>query len=159
MNQKAYQEMTKMLNGFPQQATADLRGLLLTYDEDLVGVSEQAICEAAVRFRRGLVEGQSKTFAPSIAEFCVEARKIADILPFRDRRSIPPPRNEPFRHDDKKTRIRMGFKMTLLSTAIGLRKVDEVDEANKRGLDDLIALAQQWGVPVPDELWQKEKAA
>ncbi|MCO5072088.1 MAG: hypothetical protein M9944_12860 [Rhizobiaceae bacterium] len=131
----------------------------MTYEEDLVGVSEQAICEAAVRFRRGLVDGQSRTFAPSIAEFCIEARKIADILPFRDRPSIPPPRKDAFRHDDRKTRIRMGFKMTLLSTAIGLRKVDEVDKANKRGLDDLIALAQQWGVPVPDELWQNSGVA
>lgn len=158
MNQQAYQEVGKMLNAFPQQATANIKGLLLTYDEDTIGIEDQAIVEAAIRFRRGLVEGQNKTFAPSIAEFITEARRIADLLPYRGRASLPPPPREPFRHDDAKTRIRMGFKMSVLSAGLALGKADDVARANAKGLDELMALGQLWGVPIPEELWRGKAA-
>ena len=83
-----------MFNGFPQSA-ADLRGLLLTYDEDTAGIPDQAIIEAAERFRRGLVTGQNKEFVPSIAVFCSEARRIAELLPYRNRPALPAPKVEP----------------------------------------------------------------
>lgn len=155
MNQQAYQALTKMVNAFPQSA-ADLRGLLLTYEEDTTGIHDQAIIDAAGRFRRGEVAGHNNTFAPSIAEFCVEARRT----PVAAYRSLPSPYREPFKHDDKPTRIRMGFKMSVLSAGLGIAGgPDRVAEANRRGLEDLIALGQEWGVPVPDELFEQVKSA
>lgn len=155
MNQESYQALTKMLNAFPQSA-ADLRGLLLTYDEDTTGVPDQAIIEAAGRFRRGEVAGQNKTFAPSIAEFCTEARRIAELLPYRGMTRLTPPTASHIfvPRDDPKTRARMGFKMAVLSASFGVKDgASKVAEANKRGLEDIIALGQTWGVAVPDELW------
>lgn len=128
---------------------------MLTYEEDTTGIPDQAIIDAAGRFRRGVVEGHNKTFAPSIAEFCAEARRtpVAAFRPIQFHR-------EPFKHDDKATRIRMGFKMSVLSAGLGIAGgPDRVAEANRRGLEDLIALGQTWGVPVPDELFEQVKSA
>ncbi|MGN6772643.1 MAG: hypothetical protein ACTHJQ_22755 [Rhizobiaceae bacterium] len=123
-------------------------------------MSSQAVTEAAQRFISGDVKDQSRTFAPSIAEFVQEARRIAELIPFRDRLGLPAPRRyEPHRFDDEKTRIRMGFKMKVLSAAIAMSAVDRVAEANRRGLDDMIALGQEWGVPVPEELFEQARAA
>src|SRR5690349_14870866 len=126
MNQNSYQALTMMLNAFPQSA-ADLRGLLLTYDQALFGVSDQAICETAQRFTCGEVKDQSRTFAPSVAEFVQEAKRWASLIPFRNRPALPAPvRSEPHRFDDRATRIRMGFKLQVLSAAIALKAVDRV---------------------------------
>ena len=35
---------------------------------------------------------------------------------------------------------------------------DRVAEANKRGLDDMMALAQEWGVPIPESLFRRKSA-
>lgn len=150
-----------MLNAFPQQASADIRGLLLTYDEDTTGIQDQAIIEAAQRFRRGLVASQSKTFAPSVAEFVQEARRVVELLPYRGRAQLSPPqRDDGYRREDRATRVRMGFKMSVLSASFAIKNgADMVAEANARGLEDLIALGQQWGVPIPEELWSQLKRA
>lgn len=160
MDQKAFLAITAMLNSFPQQAATDSETLLKTYSAVLRDVSSQAVTEAAQRFISGDVKDQSRTFAPSIAEFVQEARRIAELIPFRDRLGLPAPRRyEPHRFDDEKTRIRMGFKMKVLSAAIAMSAVDRVAEANRRGLDDMIALGQEWGVPVPEELFEQARAA
>lgn len=130
--------------------------MLLTYDEDTTGVPDQAIIEAAGRFRRGEVPDQNKTFAPSIAEFCTEARRIAELLPYRAMAKLPKPTPDYIfvPRDDPKTRARMGFKMAVLSASFGVKDgASRVVEANQRGLEDMIALGQTWGVPVPDEVW------
>lgn len=79
MNQKSFAAITAMINGFPQSA-ADIRALLLTYDQALSGVSDPAISDAVTKFICGDVQGQSKTFAPSVAEFVQEARKRQEII-------------------------------------------------------------------------------
>lgn len=140
---------------------SDLRGLLLTYDEDTTGVPDQAIIEAAGRFRRGEVQAQNKTFAPSIAEFCTEARRIAELLPYRGMSKLPKPTPDYIfvPRDDPKTRARMGFKMAVLSASFCVKGgAEQVAEANRRGLEDMVALGQTWGVPVPDELWSQLNA-
>ena len=90
MNQAAYQEMTKMLTGFPQ-SQADIMALLLTYDEDLTGISDQAIVETAQRYRRGDIPDQNKTFAPSIAEFVTSSRRQEEIVAIRSRPRLQAP--------------------------------------------------------------------
>lgn len=94
MNQEAHLAITKMLNAFPQSAT-DIRGLLLTYDEDTTGIPDAAIIETASRFRTGSVSGQSKTFVPSMAEFITEARRVAELQAVMARPRLPPP--DPYR--------------------------------------------------------------
>src|SRR6185312_9280923 len=67
------------------------------YDEDTTGIPDEAIIEAAARFRRGMVKGQSDTFAPSIAKFCTEARRVAELLQYRDRPALPAASVVPYR--------------------------------------------------------------
>jgi hypothetical protein len=160
MDQKAFLAITAMLNSFPQQAATDSETLLRTYSAVLRDVSSQAITETAQRFISGDAPDQSRTFAPSVAEFVQEARRWASLIPYRDRPALPAPvRSQPHRFDDEQTRIRMGFKMNVLSAAIGLKAVDRVAEANRRGLEDMIALGQEFGVPVPEELFEQVRRA
>lgn len=90
MNQAAHIEITKMLNGFPQMAR-NTTALLLTYEEDLEGISDQAICETARRFRRNKIDGQSTEFGPSIAAFVEAARRLDEIYSRRSRPALPGP--------------------------------------------------------------------
>lgn len=123
-------------------------------------VSDPAITEAAQNFIRGDAFGQTnKTFAPSIAEFVQEARRIHEVIPYRTKSTLPAPKPLPHKYDDEKTRCRMGFKMKVLTAGIGMGRVDDVARANREGLEELVALGQQWGVPVPDELWEQLKKA
>jgi len=157
MNQAAFAEIAAMLNSFPQGAQ-DYQALLKTYSKQLEGVSDAAIIETAERFTGGLVEGQNRTFAPSIAEFATEARRMHELLPYRGRAALPPPKWEPYREPPRAEKVRMGFKMAVLSAGLGIKGgPDRVAEANKRGLEDMIALGQQWGVPVPDALFDQIK--
>lgn len=158
MNQNSYQAITAMINAFPQSAV-NLKALLLTFEQVLSGVSDQSITETATRFCSGLVEGQSRTFAPSVAEFSTEARRWDGLMPYRNRAALPKPSRDPWTPQPKENRVRMGFKMSVLSAGISLGQVERVAEANNRGLDDMIALGQLWGVPVPEELWQQIEAA
>lgn len=219
VNREAAQSITVMLNGFPQSPVANMKAVLLTFGQALHGVSDDVIREVAQRYVSGAVAGQSSTFAPSVAEFAQEARRIAETraaisdgnrrklyvyrkptsellernvtkeFAFRlidqgvhprgsiwcpgsldDRPDIgdlfaPDPAWKParpkeeisesgaYQPDEWKARIRMGFKMAVLSAGIGLGKVDDVAAANRAGLDEMMALAQQWGVPIPEELW------
>lgn len=158
MNQKSYQAITTMLHAFPQSA-ADIRALLLTFDQALRGVSDQAITETAELYFSGRVPNQNTTFAPSVAEFCVEARRVDSMLPYRGRQSTPLPKPEFFREPKPEDRVRMGFKLSVLSAGVAMGKVDMVAEANDLGLDDMIALGQQWGIRIPEALWAQVKSA
>lgn len=52
-------------------------------------------------------------------------------------------------------RDRMKFKMNLLSAAwcSPSERIDRLAEANAAGMDELMALAQEWNVPIPESLW------
>lgn len=130
-----------------------------TYEAVLRDVTSPAVIEAAQRFTSGLVPSQSATFAPSIAEFAQEARRVDGVIPYRNRERLPAPDRGYFHHDDEATRIRMGFKMSVLSHAIGIKRVDDVAQANREGLESMMALAQTWGLPIPEQLWPARQAA
>lgn len=160
MDQKAFFAVTAMLNSFPQGGgNPDVT--MRTYEEALRDVTSQAIIEAAQRFTCGDVCSQSKTFAPSIAEFVQEARRIAQLLPYRGKQALPPPTTDcTFLRDDKPTRIRMGFKMSVLSASNDIKDgADMVAEAEKSGLEHMIELGRRWGVPVPEDLLPQQKTA
>jgi hypothetical protein len=105
----------------------------------------------------GTVEAQGFTFAPSMPEFMREARRIQDVLPLRDQKRIAAPtaadRPMPYISESPQTKTRMSFKLSVLSAGIGHKQVERVKEANHKGLEYLIALGQEWGVPVPEALW------
>lgn len=91
MNQAAHIEMAKMLNGFPQSRSTNIEALLLTYEEDLTGISDQAIIETAQRYRRNEIPNQSKEFAPSIAGFVDAAKRQEEIIEIRNRPRLAAP--------------------------------------------------------------------
>ena len=127
---------------------------LRTFEAVLKDIPAQAVIEAAERFTSGLVPNQNKTFAPSVAEFATEARRIAELLPYRGKASLSKPRPYFYQEPKPGERIRMGFKMSVLSASFGRANgADMVMEAHKRGLEDIVALGQSWGVPMPEELW------
>jgi hypothetical protein len=69
--------------------------LLLTYEQALTGVGDAAVDQACRRFISGDVPGQSKTFAPSIAEFVTEARQRQEYIDLKARPRLPAPRYFP----------------------------------------------------------------
>jgi hypothetical protein len=105
----------------------------------------------------GNVEGQSHTFAPSLPEFMHEARKIQEALPLRDKpRLAPPPPAETFSEGHKG---KMLFKMALWRYSMDKKGgLDRFAEANKLGMDEVMALAQEWNFPIPEEMWHLSPA-
>lgn len=66
-----------------------------TYEAVLKDISSQAVIEAAQRFTMGEVQGQSKTFAPSVAEFVTEARQRQEYIDLKAKPRLPLPRYFP----------------------------------------------------------------
>lgn len=157
MNREAAAAITAMLNSFPQQAN-DYKALLQTYDKILIGLSDRAITETAMRYTAGDVPGQSRDFAPSIAQFNQQAKLMDEVIPLRGRERLEPPSRFWAPTPKPEDRIRMGFKMSVLSEGLKRKLVDRVAEANKRGIDDMMALAQEWGVPIPESLFRRKSA-
>lgn len=90
MDQKAFLAISAMVNSFPQQGAQDSETLLRTYQALLRDCDSSVIAEAAERFMRGRVDGQSKTFCPSVAEFVTETDRIRDERRrSQERRSFP----------------------------------------------------------------------
>lgn len=90
MDQRAYLAVVGMLNAFPtSNSNPDLT--MGTYEAVLQGLSPQAVIEAAQRFTMGDVTGQSKTFAPSIAEFVAEARQRQEYIDIKNKPRLPAP--------------------------------------------------------------------
>lgn len=120
----------------------------------------EAVIEAAARFTKGEVTGQNRTFAPSVAEFTAEARRIHHLLPFRNIQREPQPDRQlepPLSHSE---RVRMSLKMMLYREAISRNDIDALASITSSGKrQDMAAylrLAREWGLTVPPEL---EKAA
>lgn len=64
-----------MYNGFPRQ-DEDTELRLRTLERLLANIDPPAVVEAARRFAAGEVQAQSMRFAPTVAEFTAEARKV-----------------------------------------------------------------------------------
>jgi len=94
MDQRAYLAVVGMLNSFPQ-GTGNPDLTMGTYEAVLKDISSQAVIEAAQRFTMGEVHGQSKTFAPSVAEFVTEARQRQEYIDLKAKPRLPAPRYSP----------------------------------------------------------------
>lgn len=123
-----------------------------TYSAVLRDINSQAIIEAAQRFVTGEVSGQSKTFSPSVAEFCTEARRMADLLPFRNRPALPAPAKTE-RHVTPTEGARMRLKMPMWRYAFEHGLINQLAEANRTGMAAMVVLATNWGIPVPEALF------
>lgn len=110
--------------------------------------------ETAQRFSAGQVEGQSKKFAPSVAEFTQEARRIDSLLPYRNQPQITSRRDtyEPLPADEE---ARMRLKMPLWSEAMKRGQIERLATALSSGLEHVIALAQEWEVAIPEGVWSQ----
>lgn len=107
MNQAATLAIARLLDVFPPSSgNPDLT--LDTFDRVLVGLPDQVIEDTVDRFLAGAVEGQNLRFAPSVAEFATEARRIAEMRKVINRPRLPaPPRGRgpsPFEISQEKAR-------------------------------------------------------
>lgn len=120
-----------------------------------------AIRQVVTDFIQGKVERPSrrKGALPTVEEISSEARVHVDREASRQRAEAS--RREQFadRSSDFSPahRARMCFKMSLLSAAWASpsERIDQLAAANGRGMDDLMALAQAWGVAIPESLWSR----
>jgi len=144
-----------MLNSFPQGGS-DPDLTMQTYRAALRDIPAQAVIEAAERFVKGRVAGQSKKFAPSIAEFLQEAERIAELMPYRDRLALDPPKQAHHQPLSRNEQARMRLKMPLLREAMSRGQVDKLATLIKQqkadDMEELIALAREWEIRIPDEL-------
>ena len=94
MEQRAYLEMTRLLDSFPQ--TSGNPDLTVTaYELAVKDLSPQAIIEASQRFIAGIVEGQSMDFAPAPPRFAQEARSRQELIDLKAKPRLPAPRYFP----------------------------------------------------------------
>lgn len=80
-----------MLTSFPQTAPdvdAFLKVMLAVVDD----VSDDAVRTTAIRYAKGIVPKQSKTFAPTPAEFASECREHDKLEALKNRPRIEPPK-------------------------------------------------------------------
>lgn len=125
----------------------------------LEGLPGWAIEQTVRDFIQGKVErpARRKGTLPTVEEISAEARAYVDKEASRQRAEAARREQMAERRSDfsDEHRERMSFKLSLLSCALGRKEVEKVAEANARGHDDLMALAQTWGVPIPESLFQK----
>jgi hypothetical protein len=128
----------------------------------LEGLPSWAIDQTVKDFIQGRIDrpARRKGALPTVEEISAEARMHVDreaskqrvetarLEQLAERKAEFPPEH----------RVRMGFKMSLLSKGLELRKVELVAEANARGIEDMMALAQKWHVPIPESLWSSKRA-
>lgn len=79
-----------MLSSFPATA-GDPDVLLRVYFEDTKHVPEEIVAATAIRYRQGRVQGQSRKFAPTPAEFIAEAEETWKLEKIRNRPRLAPP--------------------------------------------------------------------
>jgi hypothetical protein len=86
-----------------------------------------------------------------------EARKIQEALPLRDKPRLPPP--PPAETFSEGHKGKMLFKMALWRYSMDKKGgLDRFAEANKLGMDEVMALAQEWNFPIPEEMWHLSPA-
>lgn len=163
MNQAAHQALTMMLNAFPQGGQ-DYRLLLLTFEEDLTGISNQAIVEAAQRYRRNEIPGQNETFAPSVAEFVTAARRQEEYISIRNRPRIagppirPLPQSAPVQRRTDAERARATKLMSQFNAVVDREKdaklaAERAEIRARYGMTDEV-LAAMKDQPLPEGMAQ-----
>lgn len=90
MTQQTLIAIGTLLNAFPA-SSGDVDVLVRSFEAATADVPPAAVCEAAKRYMEGRVDGQNTRFAPSVAEFATEARRIAELRQAIARPRLPSP--------------------------------------------------------------------
>lgn len=139
--------------GLPFQRGARAEGVAMAYVEALSGMTLEGIHAGIRKFIRGECEDVSPRFVPTPPELARIVR--ATVVPGR----IPEERRiAPFRHPDDAARARMRLKMPMFRHASECGLMNELDRANREGLEAMILLASRWGIPIPPELSEQTNA-
>lgn len=91
MSEAKLKAIRGVLNSFPQTASdveTFVKIMLVVLDD----VSDDAVRATAIRYAKGLVPKQSKTFAPTPAEFSSECREYDKLEQLKNRPRIEPPK-------------------------------------------------------------------
>lgn len=122
-------------------------GAALAYVEALQGVSLEALRAGIGKFLRGECESVSPKFVPTPPELSRIVRSAAMPTRIPSERRLPAPVSV---SDGERARMRL--KMPMFQYAFSHGKIDELAQANIAGMEAMILLASEWGVPIPDEL-------
>lgn len=159
-----------LFSAMPMQAGSDPKTALAGYLVALQGRPAWAIEKAVTMFLRGEVDGASKKFCPRPPELAeVVGQVLSPVLDEREakakreaeetrRREQIASRETEFSDEH---RAKMQFMFAVLRTGLALKQVDRVAEATaykistKRGIEEMVALGQEWGIPVPESLWRQ----
>jgi hypothetical protein len=128
----------------------------------LEGLPSWAIEQTVKEFIQGKIDRPTrrKGALPTVEEISAEARVHVEREGSKQRAETARVEQLAERKQEfpEEHRVRMGFKMSMLSMGLARREVEKVAVANARGIDDMIALAQEWRVPVPESLWSSKNA-
>lgn len=139
--------MKVLFNALPFQRGTDPATVIVAYVEALRGAGLDSIKAGISKFLRGDCEGVSMKFVPTPPELARIVRTA--VVPSR----IPEGRRiAPFRHPDDAARARMRLKFPMFRYAFGSGLMDDLDRANRDGLEAMVMLAAKWGIPIPPEL-------
>jgi len=121
------------------------------YMQALNGFTIDAIAAGVTKFLRGECEGVNPKFCPHPPELAQIVRTV--VVPGRSARLAPEPQRLRIAVDPVPgERERMRFKMPMWRHAFECGLMDKLDAANKAGFGAMVVLANNWGVPVPEEL-------
>ena len=114
MEARTIATLSMMLNAFPQSQNTDSEAEIMTYQVACEGIDDAAIIATAKAYVQGRVTGHNRSFAPSCAEFAVEARKRdADMKPAPV--CLPEPKERPM---NPAYRQAMGERITIWRTHV-----------------------------------------
>lgn len=140
--------------GLPFQRGADPDTAMMAYVGSLAGITRDAIAAGIAKFLRGDVEGVSVKFVPTPPELAriVRSAVVQNRIPPSHQISAKPP----MMSDE---RARMKLKMALFKAGQGSQgRTQELQKALV-SFEDAIALAQEWGVTVPEDVWEEFNSA
>lgn len=150
-----------MLNSFPATA-GDIDVLVRSFAASTAELPPQATCETAERFMKGIVAGQNTRFAPSVAEFATEARRIAELRQSIARPRLPSPtylRSGPAPFQVSAERLRVKYAAwSVLHEGVSLEQFKAMVAAKKVPTNATWIAALNGRVMVPPPKQQKAGA-
>ncbi len=162
------EQLHLLFSAMPMQAGSDPKTALTGYLIALQNRPLWAIEEAVKRFLRGEVAGASKKFCPRPPEL---AEIVADVLsPIVMAREADAKQEAEQRRKQEQVaqrtvefsdehRAKMKFMFAVLAKGLALQEADRVARASafgigtKRGIEEMMALGQEWSIPIPETMW------
>lgn len=137
-----------LFDALPFQRGTRNDNVAMAYIEALRGMTAAAIAEGIRKFLRGDCQDVSPRYIPTPPELARIVRTT--VVPSR----IPEERRiAPFRQSDGNEKARLRLKVPMWRYAFERGLMDKLDRANRQGFGAMVALATEWGIPVPDDLF------